>query len=231
MEKVRKGKGLTEEQENLMRENDVPEWYIESCKKIQYMFPRAHAVAYVMMSNRIAYYKVYHPVAFYAVYFTAKVAYFDEKVILKGKDAILDRMDEILRKGKDAAKKEEDEIPVLEVAYEMCARGYEFAPARLGISDPLRFLAHDGKVLLPFVAITGVGEGAAKQFAEEYARRPYETVEDIADRGKVNKSAIDELRQHGVLDGLPDGSGRLGRFSSIMRVILEIKMKRGFCAG
>ena len=204
MEKVRKGKGLTEEQENLMRENDVPEWYIESCKKIQYMFPRAHAVAYVMMSNRIAYYKVYHPVAFYAVYFTAKVAYFDEKVILKGKDAILDRMDEILRKGKDAAKKEEDEIPVLEVAYEMCARGYEFAPARLGISDPLRFLAHDGKVLLPFVAITGVGEGAAKQFAEEYARRPYETVEDIADRGKVNKSAIDELRQHGVLDGLPE---------------------------
>ena len=138
------------------------------------------------------------------MYFTAKVAYFDEKVILKGKDAILDRMDEILRKGKDAAKKEEDEIPVLEVAYEMCARGYEFAPARLGISDPLRFLAHDGKVLLPFVAITGVGEGAAKQFAEEYARRPYETVEDIADRGKVNKSAIDELRQHGVLDGLPE---------------------------
>lgn len=204
MEKVRKGKGLTEEQENLMRENDVPEWYIESCKKIQYMFPRAHAVAYVMMSNRIAYYKVYHPVAFYAVYFTAKVAYFDEKVILKGKDAILDRMDEILRKGKDAAKKEEDEIPVLEVAYEMCARGYEFAPARLGISDPLRFLAHDGKVLLPFVAITGVGEGAAKQFAEEYNKRPYETVEDIADRGKINKSAIDELRQHGVLDGLPE---------------------------
>ena len=91
----RKGKGLTEEQDNLMRENDVPEWYIESCKKIQYMFPRAHAVAYVMMSNRIAYYKVYHPVAFYAVYFTAKVAYFDEKVILKGKDAILDRMDAV----------------------------------------------------------------------------------------------------------------------------------------
>ncbi len=204
MEKVRKGKGLTEEQENLMSENDVPEWYIESCKKIQYMFPRAHAVAYVMMSNRIAYYKVYHPVAFYAVYFTAKVAYFDEKVILKGKDAILDRMDEILRKGKDAAKKEEDEIPVLEVAYEMCARGYEFAPARLGISDPVRFLAHEGKVLLPFVAITGVGEGAARQFAEEYAKRPYETVEDITERAKINKSAIDELRQHGVLDGLPE---------------------------
>ena len=204
MEKVRKGKGLTEEQEILMRENDVPEWYIESCKKIQYMFPRAHAVAYVMMSNRIAYYKVYHPVEFYAVYFTAKVAYFDEKVILKGRDAILARMDEILKKGKDMSKKEEDEIPVLEVAYEMCARGYEFEPARLGISDGLRFLSHDGKVLLPFVAITGVGEGAAKVFAEEYKKRPYETVEDISDRGKINKSALDEMRQHGVLEGLPE---------------------------
>ncbi len=204
MEKVRKGKGLTEEQETLMREKDVPEWYIESCKKIQYMFPRAHAVAYVMMSNRIAYYKVYRPVEFYAVYFTAKVAYFDEKVILKGRDAILARMDEILKKGKDASQKEEDELPVLEVAYEMCARGYEFEPARLGISDGLRFLSHDGKVLLPFVAITGVGESAAKILAEEYRKRPYETVEDVSERGKINKSALDEMRQHGILEGLPE---------------------------
>lgn len=204
MEKVRKGKGLTEEQENIMKENNVPQWYIDSCKKIKYMFPRAHAVAYVMMSNRIAYYKVYYPVAFYSVYFTAKVAYFDEKVILKGKDSILARMDDIIRKGKDASKKEEDELPVLEVAYEMCARGYEFAPARLGISDSMRFLDYEGKVLLPFVAITGVGEGAARMFADEYKKRPYETIEDVSERGKVNKSALDELRQHGVLDGLPE---------------------------
>lgn len=204
MEKVRKGKGLTEEQEELMRENNVPEWYIESCKKIKYMFPRAHAVAYVMMSNRIAYYKVYHPVEFYAVYFTAKVANFDEKVMLKGQKAIEEKMDEIIKKGKDASKKEEDDIPVLEVAYEMCARGYEFAPARLGISDAVRFLSHDGKVLLPFVAISGMGEGAAKSFADAYDKRPYETVEDVMDRGKVNKSAVEELRQHGVLEGLPE---------------------------
>ena len=204
MEKVRKGKGLTEEQETLMREHEVPEWYIESCKKIKYMFPRAHAVAYVMMSARIAYYKVYHPVEFYAVWFTAKVQYFDEKVILRGQKAVEDRMEEIIRKGKDASKKEEDEFIVLEVAYEMYARGYEFAPARLGISDSLRFLAHDGKVLLPFVAITGVGEGAATTFHEEYLRRPYETVEEISDRGKINKTALDEMRQHGVLEGLPE---------------------------
>jgi len=168
------------------------------------MFPRAHAVAYVMMSARIAYYKVYHPVEFYSVYFTAKVANFDEKVMLAGQAAVGDRIDEILQKGKDASKKEEDDIPVLEVAYEMYARGYEFAPARLGISDSLRFIAHEGKVLLPFVAITGVGEGAAKTFHEEYKKRPYETVEEVADRGKINKTALDEMRQHGVLEGLPE---------------------------
>lgn len=204
MEKVRKGKGLTEEQELEMREHDVPDWYIESCKKIKYMFPRAHAVAYCMMSMRIAWFKVYYPVEFYAVWFTAKVANFDEKVMLRGQHAIEERMDEIIRKGKDASAKEQDDMPVLELAYEMCARGYEFAPARLGISDALKFKAHDGKVLLPFVAISGMGEGAAKQFAAAYEERPYETVEDIADRGRVNKSAIEELRQHGVLEGLPE---------------------------
>ena len=204
MEHVRKGKGLTEDEEALMKEHEVPDWYIESCKKIKYMFPRAHAVAYTMMSARIAYYKVYHPVAFYAVYFTAKVANFDEKVMLGGKLAVEERYREILSKGKDASKKEEDDIPVLEVAIEMYARGYEFAPARLGISDATRFRAHEGKVLLPFVAITGMGEGAAKSFAEGYEERPYETVEEIMDRGRVNKSTIEELRSHGVLEGLPE---------------------------
>ena len=204
MEKVRKGKGLTEEQELEMREHDVPDWYIDSCKKIKYMFPRAHAVAYCMMSMRIAWFKVYHPVEFYSVYFTAKVANFDEKVMLRGQRAIEERMDEIIKKGKDASAKEQDDMPVLELACEMCARGYEFAPARLGISDAMKFKAHEGKVLLPFVAISGMGEGAAKQFAAAYDERPYETVEDVADRGRVNKSAIEELREHGVLEGLPE---------------------------
>lgn len=206
MEKVRKGKGLTEEQEALMVEHDVPDWYIDSCKKIKYMFPRAHAVAYVLMSMREAYYKVYYPVEFYAVYFTTKVGSFDEKVILRGQKAVEERMDEIINLGKDAAKKEEAEYTVLEVAYEMYARGYEFAPARLGISDPLKFKAWEGKVLLPFVAITGLGEGAASIFAAEYEKRPYETVEDVMDRGRINKTAIEELRAHGVLDGLPESA-------------------------
>ena len=204
MEKVRKGKGLTEEQEALMVEHDIPDWYIESCKKIKYMFPRAHAVAYVLMSMREAYYKVYYPAEFYAVYFTTKVANFDEKVILKGQQAVWDRMTEIEQMGKDASKKEEADITVLEVAYEMYARGYEFAPARLGESDATKFRVNNGRVQLPFVAISGMGEGAAPAFAKGYEERPYETVEDIMDRGKVNKTVVEELRAHGVLEGLPE---------------------------
>ena len=204
MEKVRKGKGLTEEQEALMVEHDIPDWYIESCKKIKYMFPRAHAVAYVLMSMREAYYKVYYPAEFYAVYFTTKVANFDEKVILKGQQAVWDRMTEIEQMGKDASKKEEADITVLEVAYEMYARGYEFAHARLGESDATKFRVNNGRVQLPFVAINGMGEGAATAFAKGYEERPYETVEDIMDRGKVNKTVVEELRAHGVLEGLPE---------------------------
>lgn len=204
MEKVRKGKGLTEEQEMLMIEHDVPDWYIESCKKIKYMFPRAHAVAYVLMSMREAYYKVYHPLEFYAVYFTTKVAAFDADVILKGQKAVEERMADIDRRGKDAAKKEENEYTVLEVAYEMYARGFEFAPARLGVSDATKFRVADGKVVLPFVAIPGMGEGAATAFADAYAERPYETVEEAMERGHVNKTVLEKLRDHGVLEGLPE---------------------------
>jgi len=204
MEKVRKGKGLTEEQEALMRENDVPEWYIGSCKKIKYMFPRAHAVAYVMMSYRIAYFKVYHPAEFYAVYFTTKVADFNDKVILQGSLAVQEKMEEIINKGNNASKKEEAEMIVYEVAYEMYARGYEFLPARLGESDGTKFGVRDGKVQLPFLAVSGVGETAARAMAEEYKVRPYETVDEVRERAKVNKTAIDELRAHGVFEGLPE---------------------------
>lgn len=204
MEKVRKGKGLTQEQEDLMRQNNVPDWYIDSCKKIKYMFPRAHAVAYVMMSYRIAYYKVYYPPEFYAVYFTTKAADFDDKTILQGSLAVQEKMDLIISKGNNASKKEEAEMTVLEVAYEMYARGYEFSPARLGVSDGIKFTTKDGKVVLPFVAVSGVGETAAKALAEEYENRPYETVDEIRERAKINKTAIEELREHGVLKGLPE---------------------------
>jgi len=204
MENVRKGKGITREEAELMAEHNVPEWYIESCRRIKYMFPKAHAVAYVMMSYRIAYYKVYHPVEFYAVFFTSKVSEFDSETILKGARAVMNKIELIEAKGKNATKKEEDEMTVLEVAYEMYARGYEFAPAEIGKSHATRFLAADGKVLLPFVALTGVGESAAKAIVSEYEKKPFLSVDDIRNRAKLNKTAIEALMNHGVLSEIPE---------------------------
>ena len=205
MEIVRKGKkDLDEQQVATMKEHNVPDWYIDSCNKIKYMFPRAHAVAYTMMSFRMAWYKVYYPQEFYATYFTTKVANFDAETILKGKDAILARMDEITAKGTNASAKEKDDYTILEVAYEMYARGYEFAPARLGKSDAVKFGVDDGKVLLPFVAIEGVGETAARAFAEEYAVKPFDTIEEAVKRAKLNKTVVEGLRGHGVFTGLPE---------------------------
>lgn len=204
MENVRKGKGITQEEADLMAENNVPEWYIESCRRIKYMFPKAHAVAYVMMSYRIAYYKVYYPLEFYSVFFTTKVSEFDSETILKGSRAVLNKIEMIEAKGKNATKKEEDEVTVLEVAYEMYSRGYEFAPAEIGRSHATRFLVADGKVLLPFVALTGVGESAAKAIVTEYEKKPFLSVDDMRNRAKVNKTAIEALMNHGVLSEIPE---------------------------
>ena len=187
-----------------MKEHDVPDWYIDSCNKIKYMFPRAHAVAYTMMSFRMAWYKVYYPQQFYATYFTTKVSNFDAETILKGKDGILEKMEEINNKGTNASAKEKDDYTVLEVAYEMYARGFEFTPARLGKSSATKFDVEDGKVLLPFVAIEGVGENAAKAFAEEYKSKSFDTVEEAIIRAKLNKTVGEGLRNHGVFEGLPE---------------------------
>ncbi|WP_027398306.1 PolC-type DNA polymerase III [Anaerovorax odorimutans] len=204
MEKVRKGKGVTDEDVELMEENDVPEWYIESCRRIKYMFPKAHAVAYVMMSYRIAYYKVYYPAPFYAVYFTTKVSEFNAEIILNGPKAVMERMVAIEAMGKNATKKEQDEVTVLEVAYEMYARGYNFAQVQLGKSHATNFQVLDGKVLLPFVALAGVGESAAKAIVEEFNKKPFISVDDMRNRAKVNKTAIEALSNHKVLKGLPE---------------------------
>ena len=204
MEDVRKNRPLKDEQLQVMKDHGVPQWYIDSCIKIQYMFPRAHAVAYVMMSFRMAWYKVYYPQEFYATHFASVVANFNAEVILKGPDAVLDEMDAIIAKGSNASQKEKDDILVYEVAYEMYSRGYEFAPARLGKSYAMKFWVEDGKVLLPFVAVEGVGETAAKSFVAAYEEKPFDTIEEAIQRGKLNKTAVDGLRSHGVFAGLPE---------------------------
>ena len=204
MEDVRKNRPLKEDQLAVMKEHGVPDWYIDSCIKIQYMFPRAHAVAYTMMSFRMAWYKVYYPREFYATYFSSVVADFDADTILRGKDAILEKMALIKAKGQAATAKESNELTVLEVAYEMYARGYEFEDMKLGESDAARFKIYDGKVLLPFMALSGMGETAARSFADEYKVKPYDTIEEIMKRAKINKSGIEALKERGVLKGLPE---------------------------
>ncbi len=205
MEKVRKGKGVTDERVQLMQEHDVPEWYIESCRRIKYMFPRAHAVAYVMMSFRMAWYKVYYPLEFYATHFTSVIEDFNADVILKGPDAILDRIDSISAKGPDeVTQKEKDERTVLEVACEMYARGFRFLPAELGASYALKFWTKDGRVLLPYAAYNGVGAAAARAIESAWAEKPFDTVEDCATRSGIGNSVIEILRGQGLFEGLPE---------------------------
>lgn len=204
MEDVRKNRPLKEDQIKVMKEHGIPDWYIDSCIKIQYMFPRAHAVAYTMMSFRMAWYKVYYPVEFYATYFTSVVADFDYETIFKGRNAMLEKIKLIKSKGKDATAKEENETIVLEVAYEMQSRGYEFQDIILGESEASRFKIHDGKILLPFMTLNGMGEKAAESIVEQYKVKPYETIEEIIKRAKVKKSSIEGLKERGVLERLPE---------------------------
>ena len=204
MEKVRKGKGVTDEEAKIMTDNGTPQWYVDSCRKIKYMFPRAHAVAYVTMAYRIAWFKVYQPLAFYAAHLTTKIADFNWDVIKKGKQAILSRMDELLAKGKSATTKEEGEILVLEICYEMAARGYTFMSPSFENSEATRFGVKNGQVVVPISAMSGVGENCANAIMEEYKIKPFETVEEIQNRAKANKTAIAALRENGLIDGMQE---------------------------
>ena len=168
------------------------------------MFPRAHSVAYVMMSFRLAWFKVYYPREFYATYFTSVAADFDADVILQGKEAILRRIDAVNAMGDNASPKDKAEVLVFEVAYEMYARGYKFRWPRLGASKALKFWTEDGDILLPFTALDGVGATAAEALEDSYGKKPFATIEDAVNRAKLNKISVAALRSRGVFDGLPE---------------------------
>lgn len=204
MERVRKGKGLSEENLEIMQKVNVPEWYLSSCNRISYMFPKAHAVAYVLMSFRIAYYKVYHPLAFYASNFSTKVEDFDAETMTKG----IDRVIHYLTKEKESmemTKKEQDSYALMEVVYEMYARGLEFEPVDLYRSHAWKFLISNGKILPPLRAITGVGLSAAEGIARERTE-PFISVEDLQSRAKLTRPAIEALRNHGCLEQLRENN-------------------------
>ncbi|NYE58521.1 PolC-type DNA polymerase III [Carboxydothermus ferrireducens] len=202
MENVRKGKGISEEEIAVMKEHGVPDWFIGSCQKIKYLFPKAHAVAYVMMAFRIAYFKVYYPEAFYATYFTVRADDFDLPVILAGPEKIWKTLDELEQRGGSLTAKEKGLVTVLEVALEMLARGIKMLPVDLEKSDATRFLITPEGILPPFVALPGIGEAAAINIVKAREEGMFVSIEDLKTRGKATKAVIEVLDAHGCLKGL-----------------------------
>ncbi len=210
MEFVRKGRaakeGMPEEYEKAMREHDVPTWYIESCKKIKYMFPKAHAAAYVMMAVRIAYFKVHYPIQFYMSYYTVRADLFDAAIMANGKDGVISEMRKIRVKGNGATANEKNLFTILEVCLEMYERGIEFAPVDLYESHAYKFLEKDGRILPPLNAFQGVGTTAAQAVYDAAREGEFMSKDELKQRSGVTKTVIETLAENGVLGNLPDSS-------------------------
>ena len=210
MENVRKGRGIAPDVVEKLRAGGIPEWYIESCQKIKYLFPRAHATAYVMMGYRIAFCKVYYPLAYYAAYFSIRAAEFDANIIAKGKDAVRAAIDALLAEAREHRgkldNKKQDTLIVLQLAWEMYLRGFSCEPVDLYASDAEKFILHENSLLPPFTAIPGMGQKAAQAIVEARRDGRFISVEDLATRAHVPAPAIEVLRTHGCLDGMMESN-------------------------
>lgn len=212
MEITRKGlatKFLTNEHVQAMKDHDVPQWYIDSCFKIKYMFPKAHAAAYMIATLRLGWYKVHKPTAYYAAYFTVRSDDFDGVTAVRGRDAVYRKMKEIDMKvkAKEASQKEEAEYATLQIINEMLARKIELLPVDLYKSEAFKFVIEDGKIRLPFSSLAGVGENAAASLREARDEGgEYISIDDLQVRAKVNSAAIEALRAVGALAGMPESS-------------------------
>ncbi len=206
MEKVRKGKGLTEEEADEMRRHGVPDWYIDSCRKIKYMFPKAHAVAYVLMAVRIAWFKVYYPAEYYATYFTVRADDFDLELVNKGKEAVNRKINEINEKGADASPKEKGLLTVLESAREMMARGLTFRSIDLYRSEATRFLVDGDALLPPFSSVSGIGASAARNIVKAREEGDFLSIEDFQKRSRVSSAVVEVLERLGCLRDLPESN-------------------------
>ncbi|MEC5422658.1 PolC-type DNA polymerase III [Virgibacillus sp. C22-A2] len=204
MEFVRKGKGLQDEWIHEMKKHGVPDWYIESCKKIKYMFPKAHAAAYVLMAVRIAYFKVHHPILFYAAYFTVRADDFELDIMVKGSNAIRQRIESITAKGNDAAPKEKNLLTVLEISLEMCERGFSFSRVDLYKSTATEFIVEGNTLIPPFNAVDGLGTNAALNIVKTRAEGEFLSKEDLRERSKISKTVIEYLDNHGCLEGMAE---------------------------
>ena len=213
MEFVRKGKASKDpegwkEHAEYMREHNIPEWYIESCRKIKYMFPKAHATAYVTSAFRIAWFKVHEPIWYYCAYLSIRRDQFDIASMIRGEDAIRDKIDEIDEKGNSASNKEIDTRETLCLCLEMCARGFYFKNIDIEKSDSKKFVITEDKkgLIIPFRALDGLGENVAEQIVKARNEAPFISQEDLMKRGKINQTALEKLKQLGCLDNLSESN-------------------------
>ncbi|MCL2034631.1 MAG: PolC-type DNA polymerase III [Oscillospiraceae bacterium] len=209
MEITRRGQAaklLTSEHKDAMRACSVPEWYIESCMKIKYMFPKAHAAAYVMAAVRLAWFKLYHPIPFYAALFTVRGGDFDAVTALRGKSAVREKIQSLMQKGNERTAKETATLDALQITVEMLARGLELLNVDLYKSDAVKYLVEDGKIRLPFCCIRGLGETAAKSLQKAASDSAFISRDDILVRTSVSKTVVESLYEIGALNGLPESS-------------------------
>lgn len=204
MESVRKGKGLNEEQEKTMKKYKVPEWYIESCKKIKYMFPKAHAVAYVTMAFKIAWYKVYYPLEYYTSFYSVRADDFNSEIMIYGKEKVKNKMKELDLQGSNISVRDKNIYTILEIVLEMYERNIEFLPIDIYSSDAKKFLIENGKIRPPLSSIPGLGEVAAIniQKASEQENGKFMSIDDLAIKAKIGKAMIESLEKFGCLKGM-----------------------------
>ena len=213
MEFVRKGKPSKDpakwaEFAEEMKEANIPEWYIESCRKIKYMFPKAHATAYVTSAFRIAWFKVHYPILYYCAYLSIRRDQFDIASMIKGSDAIRAKIDEIDEKGNSASNKEQDTRETLLLCLEMCLRGFYFKNIDVDKSDGKKFvITEDEKgLIIPFRALDGLGDNVALSIVKARKEGPFISIEDLRSRGKITTASIDKLKELGCLDNLPESN-------------------------
>ena len=204
MEFVRKGRGLTPEMEEAMAEAGVPDWYVWSCKRIKYMFPKAHAVAYVMMAFRVAYFKVYYPLAYYNAYFSIRATAFDYELMCQGKERVEFAIKDYKKRHNELTKKEQDTLRDLRIVQEMYARGYEFMSIDIFKAKARDFQIIDGKIMPSFNSIEGLGEKAAVQVVEAAKDGPFTSLEDFKNRTKVSATVVETMDRMGLFGSLPD---------------------------
>ena len=204
MEDVRKGRGLKPEYEQAMTEQGIPEWYIASCKKIKYMFPKAHAAAYVISALRLGWYKVHYPLEFYAAFFTVAPGGFDAEIVMGGKRNVERVLREIDEKGKEATQKENEMAATLQLVNEAYARGIQFLTPHLGKSKAFAFLPENGAIRLPFSSMNGLGDAAAMNLETALEQDEILSIEDLRQKAQLTKAVIEILRKNHVLDDLSE---------------------------